>query len=83
MSEVVVGPWPSSGEDLANWDSQLDRCLLNAASELSAIVTETFEERMGLAHGWMNLADSWMHRQDNEAQFEAWRDEHELEDVDA
>lgn len=58
--------------DPENWDFQLDRCLLNAAAELSEARAETFDERMGLAFGWMALADSWSQRQGNEVEYQKW-----------
>lgn len=66
---------------MSDWDAALDNCLINAAAMLAESVPENFEERMGLAYGWMNLADTWIQRQDNEAKFEHWRDEHEYEDA--
>lgn len=56
-----------------NWDVQLDRALMNAAAILSAVSQpDSTEEACGLAHAWMNLADSWSRRQDNELEFAKW-----------
>lgn len=62
-----------------NWDFQLDRCLMNAASALMDV-----SDPLDRAHGWMELADYWFERQHAELAFEDWREHQaESEGVDA
>lgn len=65
-----------------NWDVQLDRALMNAAGSLAdAEPPSNLEEACLLANSWLNVADSWSRRQDNELEFAKWAAETELEDV--
>lgn len=70
-------------DEPVNWDVQLDRCLMNAASYLAAAKPETFEDHMGVAFGWMALADSWSLRQGNEVEFQKWMVNADSETEDA
>lgn len=59
--------------DTDAWECQLDRALMNAAAVLSEAGTPTcIEEACGLANTWLNVADSWTRRQDNELNYAKW-----------
>lgn len=63
------------------WDTQLDRALMNAAATLAEAPTPScIEESCGLANAWLNVADSWTRRQDNELQFAKWITQSKVEE---
>lgn len=57
----------------ANWDAQLDNCLINAAGVLAGVAPpSTVDEACQLAAAWMSLADAWNTRLDTEDNFIRW-----------
>ena len=65
-----------------NWDSRIDNCLINAEGLISSIEnTGDPEDSHILAGAWMALAELWLRRQSNEADYEVWRSEHDFEDA--
>lgn len=47
----------------ANWDVQVDRCLMNAAGQLAEATPISLDEHCQLAYNWAALAELWMKRQ--------------------
>ena len=65
-----------------NWDSRIDNALMNAEALISSIeASDDPEDSHLLASAWMALAELWLRRQSNEADYEVWRSETEFEDA--
>ena len=65
-----------------NWDARIDNALMNAEALISSIEAgDDPEDSHLLAGAWMALAELWLRRQSNEADYEVWRSETEFEDA--
>jgi hypothetical protein len=67
----------------ADWDAQLDNCLMNAAAVLAESPRPTtIDEACELSQGWLSIAHAWTQRLDTEDNFVRWVTESVEDDIE-